>query len=62
MRDPQALHKEADRARFYAHLIRDEEAVNRLRQYAAELDAMAEAVTGEAAWPPQHPCGDEPDA
>jgi hypothetical protein len=29
MRDPQALHKEADRARFYVHLIRDEEAVNR---------------------------------
>ena len=54
MRNPQALHKEADRARFYAHLIGDEEAASRLRQYAAELDAMAEAaepVTGEAGNP-----------
>jgi hypothetical protein len=58
----QALHKEADRARFFAHLVGDEETADRLRQYATELDAMAEAVTGEAAWSPQHPCGDEPDA
>ena len=47
----QALHKEADRARFYAHLIRDEEVASRLRQYAAELDAMAEAAEPEVAAP-----------
>jgi hypothetical protein len=51
MRNPQALHKEADRARFFAHLIGDEETANRLRQYAAELEAMAQVEEPAVATP-----------
>ena len=55
----QALHKEADRARFYSHLIGDEEAANRLRQYAAELDAMAEATEPAVVVPLKRRCRSE---
>jgi hypothetical protein len=51
---PRAMHEEADRARFYAHLIGDEAAAQRLRQYAAELEAMAEAAEPAVA-PPLNP-------
>jgi hypothetical protein len=48
---PHALREEADRARLYAHLIGDEEAAIRLRQYAAELEATAEAAEPAVAAP-----------
>jgi hypothetical protein len=57
---PRAMHDEADRARFYAHLIGDEAAAQRLRHYAAELEAAAEAAEPAVAaplnrrWAPLH--------
>jgi hypothetical protein len=44
----QALRDEANRARFYAHCIRDAPAAERLRQYAADLEAQAAALEQNA--------------
>jgi hypothetical protein len=42
---PGTLRQQADRARFLAHALGDDEAAMRLRTYAAELEARAEALT-----------------
>jgi hypothetical protein len=39
-----ALRSQADRARFYADVLGQDEAVERLREYSAELDAQADAL------------------
>ena len=52
---PTALREQADRARFYAHMFEarmlrgDDAVVQRLRAYAAELDAQAAALQKRAA-------------
>ena len=52
---PAALREQADRARFYAHMFearllrRDDAAVQRLRAYAAELEAQAAALERKVA-------------
>jgi hypothetical protein len=48
---PRAMRDEADRARIYAHLIGDQAAAQRLRRYAAELEAAAEAAEPAVAAP-----------
>jgi hypothetical protein len=53
---PHAMREEADRARFYAHLLGDGDAANRLRQYAAQLEAMAEAEEPAVAFPLNQRC------
>ena len=43
--NPAALRDQADRVRFYAHMLsHDEMAADRLRDFAAELDARAAAL------------------
>jgi hypothetical protein len=52
---PTVLREQADRARFYAHMFearllrRDDAAVQRLRAYAAELEAQAAALERKVA-------------
>ena len=51
---PESLRHEADRARFYALMMRDELTVERLREYATELDAKAAELEEHG---PSRACG-----